>query len=413
MTIKTVSLSKLIEPCCLAFLQAITYKESSIKTNAAMQDNRIKIARIWSKYEGKYESRAGIIIGLNPQRYKTICIYLTKNSTKTNFFEEKGYETFYISKNQSLRSFNFLLIWKLAKILKAEEVDIVHCHKHKSTVYGTLAAMIAHTPVIIAHVHGLNRTRNRQRKLVNFFIMKRVNKILTVGQAVRDDVLKSNPSVPTQKVCSLGNSVDYWRFAEVSTTKDEAQKRLNLPSTSIVFGTVSRLTYAKGLSYLIAAFSKVKAKIHSAQLVIAGDGQFRNDFETQAKNTGLAQSIHFLGRRNDIPQVLRGMDVFVLPSIGEEGLPRALLEAMAAGVPCIGTTIGGIPEIIDDAKFGFLVPPNDSDTLAEAMIKLAEIPDEKRRKLIDISRQKVYSYYTHEVVTKKLEKIYEDVLVCN
>jgi len=373
----------------------------------AMESRKITIARLWSKYEGRYESRAGVIMGLDPKRYRTVCIYLTKNSKKSNFFEEKGYKTIYISDDQSLKRFNFLLVWKLVKIIKTEKIDIIHCHKHKSTVYGTIAAMIARTPLVIAHVHGLDRTRNWQRRFKNFFLMKKICKILTVGESVRDDVLKSNPPVPPGKVYSLGNSIDCSRFAEISINKKEAQKRLDLPSTSIVFGTVSRLTHVKGLPCLIAAFSKVKAKIHSAQLVIAGDGQSRNEFATQAKNVGFTQSIHFLGYRDDIPKILRAMDVFVLPSIGSDGIPRVILEAMAAGVPCIASFVGGIPEIITNNETGFLVPPKNEEALTEAMIELAKMPDEKRQKLIDNARQKVYSHYNHKVLTKKLEDIYQ------
>ena len=101
------------------------------------------------------------------------------------------------------------------------------------------------------------------------------------------------------------------------------------------------------------------------------------------------------------------MDVYVHPSVGSEGLPRALLEAMAAGIPCIGTELGGVPEIFDNGGFGFLVPPKDDSALAEVMIKSARMSPLEREKLIDNARHRVYTCYTHRLVIERLEKTYD------
>jgi len=348
-------------------------------------------------------------MGLDAQRYRTICIYLTKNSKQSNFFDEKGYKTFYVSNRQSLRTFNFLVIWNLAKILKTEKVDIIHCHKHKSMVYGTIAAMIARTPLIIAHVHGLDRTRNWHRRLINFFVMKRVNKILTVGEAVRDDVLKNNPSISPEKVYSLGNSIDYSRFANVSTTKEIAKRRLGFAPDSFIFGTVGRLVPTKGQIYLINAFAKVKQLVPSAELILLGDGRLRKQLEKQAAETLYADCIHFLGYRDDIPELLKAMDVFVFPSVAE-GFGRGLLEAMAAGVPCIGTKVGGNSEILGNSEFGFLVSPENENALAQVMIKVAKMPEPERTNIIERGKRRVKDEYIHEVVRKRLASIYDNAI---
>lgn len=371
-----------------------------------MKDGKIVIARLWPRYKGGITSRAGVIMGLDPNRFRTIFIYLMKSSNEPNFFEQKGCTAYYLSKKKFLRVLNPGIIYKLVKILKDEKVDIVHCHHHQATTYGNIAAIIAKKPVVIAHVHGLNRSKNPRRKFANRVILRWVNKILTVGEAVREDVIKANPSVRPEKIVSIGNSIDCNRFAEAQITKAGAKEKIGLEPNSFVFGTVGRLAPTKGYSYLIAAFVQVKKQIPSAHLILVGDGRLRSELERQACETTTANSIHFLGRRDDIPQLLKAMDVFVISSIAE-GLPRTLLEAMAAGVPCIGTNVGGVSEILADGEFGCLVPPKNERTLAEAMIKLAKMPEQQREELAEKSRHRVIEKYGHRVVRKKLENIYE------
>jgi len=376
----------------------------------AMEKRKITIARLWPKYEGKYESRAAVIMGLDPRRFETICIYLAKNSTETNILEDKGHKTFYISGKKSLPAFNLSAIWKVSRLLKRQKVDILHCHKHKSTVCGTIAALIAGMPVVISHVHGLGRTRNLKRKITNRFVLKRVNKIFTVGEAVKENVLKANPFVSPDKVVSLGNSVDYERFANTATTKAQARQMLALSKDAFVFGTVARMARNKGQVYLIKAFAEVKQRLPAAQLLFVGDGPLRHQLEQQAAM--IAQdSIHFLGHRSDVANILRSMDAYVQPSIGSEGMPRALLEAMAAGVPCIGTQISGIPEILGDGEFGYLVTCKDEVALAAAMTELAKKTDEQRKQIVEKAQQRVKNYYTHEIIIKKLEGLYEACMV--
>ena len=152
---------------------------------------------------------------------------------------------------------------------------------------------------------------------------------------------------------------------------------LGVSPDPFVFGTVGRLAPTKGLPYLIEAFSRAKEEIPSAQLVLLGNGNgpSRAELEQQASKTSCRDSIHFLGHRDDIEQLYRAMDIFVLSSIAE-GMPRAILEAMAAGVPCIATEVGGIPEILPNRDVGRLVPARDPQALAWAMIDFAQSPAE-------------------------------------
>jgi len=345
---------------------------------------------------------------LDKKRFNVIFIYLSSYGVEKKLIEEAGYEVFFLSNFKRVNSFRFSILFKLVRILKKHNADILHCHRHKPMVYGTIASVLAKTPVVLSHVHGLDRSRYLRRKLTNFLLFRKINRIIGCARSVRDDVLKNNPSVCPEKVIALENSVDFDFFANVSITKVEAKKKLiGVPTDAFVYGTVARFGLYKGHSFLIKAFERVRKKVPSAHLILAGDGLLKEEIQKQAAKASLDDSVHFLGRRDDIPKLLRAMDAFVLPSIGSEGMPLVILEAMAAGVPCIASSLSGIPEVIDSSDVGFLVPPRDSDALAEAMITLANAPEQKLKGIIERAKERIRTNFNHDVVMKKLGNTYE------
>ena len=370
-----------------------------------MRNGKIIAARLWSRYRGDIPSRTPIILGMAPDKYDKICIYLAKDSQAPNVFEQNGCKVFYISGKPAVSQANPGVLWKLVKILKEQKVDILHCHRYQASVYGAIAAWIASVPVVFSHVHGINRTRTARRKLTNRIIFKRVDKILTVGDAVRDDVLKTNPTVRSEQVISLGNSIDYGRFTDIGITKSQAKARINLKPGSVVFGTVGRLVPTKGLPLLIEAFANVKRQISTAVLVIIGQGRLRDELQKSVLEKSLSDCVHFLGHRDDIAPLLRAMDVFVLASVAE-GLPRSLLEAMASSLPCIAADVGGIAEIITHRQSGYLVDAQDAGALAEAMLEAANLSGRQLEELTENARATVMEKFSHSAIIKKLEKIY-------
>ncbi|UCF16529.1 MAG: glycosyltransferase, partial [Phycisphaerales bacterium] len=158
--------------------------------------------------------------------------------------------------------------------------------------------------------------------------------------------------------------------------------------------------------FLIEAFSIVKEKIPSAELVLLGNGPCREELEEQASKSPFCDSIRFLGHRDNIEQLYQAMDVFVLSSVAE-GMPRAILEAMAAGIPCIATQVGGIPEILTSRDVGRMVPSRDASALAASMVDLANMPAGELKQIASNARDRVRQLYSHEVVREKLANLYE------
>jgi glycosyltransferase involved in cell wall biosynthesis len=231
-------------------------------------------------------------------------------------------------------------------------------------------------------------------------------KIKSLYNKVRYDVLKSS-SVPRKGKPSFSKKgIDYERFANAPEARQETRTELNIPSDAFVCGTIARFGPYKGHNFLIKAFKKLKDRLPSAHLFLVGEGPLKEQLQCDTAASGLAQSVHFLGYRSDIPRLLGAIDCFVLPSIGSEGMPRVILEAMAVGVPCVATDVGGNSEIINSKDVGILVRPGDSSALAEAMMEVANMPEKQLVTLTENAKDRVRRFYSHDVVRKKLENLY-------
>lgn len=369
--------------------------------------DRTTIALLWSRYAGSTTSVNDLVLGLDKSRFAVMFIYLCGRGAGEDLFEKAGYEVFYLRRRRRMPFLSPGTLLKLARVLKQRRVHILHCHTHSPAVYGAVATALARTPVLLTHVHGLNRTRKLRRRLTNLFVFRRAARVICAAQGVRKDVIRTNWRVDPDKVLVLENSVDYERFASVDTPRQQARSKLGLSADDFVFGTVGRLVPTKGLRYLLDAFSIVKRQVPSAQLVLLGEGSSRADLERQAAESPCPQAIHFLGYRAEIAEVFRGLDVFVLSSLAE-GMPRALLEAMAAGVPCVATEVGGIPEVINDAGVGFLAPPRDAAALARRMVQVARMSGPERAAIRAAAQQRIRRFYSHDVIREKLGRIYEE-----
>lgn len=371
-----------------------------------MRNGKIIVARLWPKFEGNIPSLIPVILGINPQKYETIGIYLTKNSDTPNLLEQNGKKVFFVSQKPKLPFFRAIAFLKLSKILKDQGVDILHCHHHISTVYGVIAGRLAKTPVILSHVHGLGRTRNFRRKLLNRFILSKVDRILTVSQAVKTDVLQNNPFLPVANVINVGNSIDYDYFASAKFDKKILHEKFGVPPESFVFGTAGRLAPTKGQQYLIEAFANVKKTYPDIHLLIAGQGELQDELKKTASILGCDSYIHFLGKVTNMPEFYYACDAFVLPSIAE-GMPRTVLEAMACGTFCVASSVGGIPEILDSARLGMLVPVKNTNALADAMKKIINMPQSEKTAITAAAKEHTKTNYNHSMRIKKIEDIYD------
>lgn len=204
---------------------------------------------------------------------------------------------------------------------------------------------------------------------------------------------------PVQRITVLPNGVDSDRFQRGNRGRSFVRK-----ADDILIGTVGRLVPVKNQMVLIDAFSKLCNQDFNIKLIIVGDGPLRHQLQTVAKDTGCADRIEFLGRRSDVPEIMRAMDIFVLSSYSE-GMSNTILEAMSSGLPVVATAVGGNPELVLNGKTGLLVPTNDPEKLERALCLLIR-HEEMRKEMGMRGRERVKKYFSLRGMIDNYEKLY-------
>ena len=185
------------------------------------------------------------------------------------------------------------------------------------------------------------------------------------------------------------------------------RKQFGFDADALIIGIVARLEWRKDHRTLIHAFSRVVRKVPKARLLVVGDGVLKDELEKLCRDLGIESAIHFAGARADVPAILQAIDIFTLSSL-HEGLPIALLEAMAAGRAVVCTKVGEIPRVIIHERTGLLVPPGEIDSLAASLIHLAKNKEDRLR-LGKNGREVIIDNYSMGYMIKEYEKIYQSM----
>jgi glycosyltransferase involved in cell wall biosynthesis len=214
--------------------------------------------------------------------------------------------------------------------------------------------------------------------------------------------------IAEDRIVTIHNGVDPDRIRRENGRHD-ARRRLGIPDDGrVILGGVGRLDVAKGFTHLIDAMAILQQECPNAVLVIAGSGPLEESLAAQVASLGLQNSITFLGYCQDVALVYDALDVFVLSSICD-AMPFALLEAMSHELPAVGTTVGGVPEVIVSGETGFLAEPRDGDALARAILPLLG-SEGLRDRLGAAGRERVIRHFGEAEMVRKTVDVYRDLL---
>ncbi|MDD5432866.1 MAG: glycosyltransferase family 4 protein [Candidatus Omnitrophica bacterium] len=290
---------------------------------------------------------------------------------------------------------------KLTKIIRDRQIDIVHSNSRTTQVLGCLLerrTRVTH----VSTCHGFFKPRF-SRKLFGCW----GKRVIAISEQVKDHLvhdLKVNP----KKIKIIHNGIDIKRFqSKLVNSSFEIKKGLGLKNAPVV-GIIARLSDVKGHSYLIEAMKLVVERFPETQLLVAGEGKTKNELLAQVEKLGLKQNVYFIDEVSDTNVVLSIMDIFVMPSINE-GLGLALMEAMAKGLPVIGSNVGGIKTLLQNGANGVLFEPKDTSALAEAIIDL--LKDKGKREKLGLKAQSFISQnFSQEKMISETEKAYLECL---
>lgn len=364
-------------------------------------DCRPKVLNVITKLAvgGAQETALAYCAGLDPARWETVLVAGPERSPEGDLFDEAAAQGVRVVTVGRLRRAvrpvaDVRAVADLVRLFRRERPDIVHTHSSKAGLLGRLAARIAGVPVVVHTVHGWSFHDGMSRVGRTVAVgLERVAARWTWPMVVVTEVdaeigLAAGIGQPAQYAL-VRSAVDVGRLrlgGAAAGGRRAARLALGIPEGVPVVGTVTRLCRQKDPETLLRAARLLAELRPDARLVIVGDGPLRSEVERRVDELGLAAQVTLLGRRSDVDRLLPAFDAFVLSSAWE-GLPRVVVEAMAAGVPVVSTDVGGIAEAVEDGVSGLLVPSGDGVALANALLRVLADPALAARLRAEASRR--------------------------
>lgn len=295
---------------------------------------------------------------------------------------------------------------QLVRYLRSERFDLIHCNSTKAGIVGRIAARFAKTPHVYYTVHGcvLNEPMPRHRFFMywtlEWLTALVTTRLIAVSQLDRSTLLSFRVA-PDRKISVIPNGITTGTLADTNDLNQRtiARSSLHLPLDAVVVGTIANFYPTKALEVLIHATAIVADEYPKLRLVIIGDGPERPKMERLVRELGLGERVFMPGQIPDGRHLLPAFDQFVLAS-RKEGMPLALLEAMEAGLPVIVTNVGGMPEVVDNGQAGLIVPAEDPEELAAAILDVIANPD-LARTLGRKAHERVIAHFTAQKMTAR------------
>jgi len=293
-------------------------------------------------------------------------------------------------------------MFRLALAMKRNRCLLAHFHDAHSLAIGSVASSLAKVPIRIISRRvdfPLKKNLFSKRKYG-----KNVDAIIAISEGVKEVLMKGG--IPEEIIEVIPSGIDFSPYDEASSS-DYLRQEFSFAPDDYLVGIVAHLAEHKGHKYLISATKILKEHTDKIKVIIVGGGPLKFELDKQAEEMKVKDIVYFLGFREDIPQILSSLDLFVLSSY-LEGMGSSLLDAMACRLPVVATKAGGIPEVVVHRKTGLLVPARSPSYLARAILKLYEDRDLASRlgqKGYEVVKQK----FSAEAMAAKIIDLYEKI----
>jgi glycosyltransferase involved in cell wall biosynthesis len=297
------------------------------------------------------------------------------------------------------------LTWQIHRLLTRERVELVNTHSSVDSWVVSPAARTAQVPVVRTRHLSVPLKRDPFSRLVYRTLC---DKIVTTGEAIRRLFLEEL-RLDSSKVISIPTGVDLSELDPHTVDGQQVRQEIGVEATTPLIGIVAVLRSWKGHRFFLEAVPLILRRVPSARFLIVGDGPQEENIQGWIRELGLVQPVMMLGHREDIPEVLAALDIVVSASTAAEGVPQALLQALAMRRPVVATRVGAVPEVIRHGETGLLVPPGDPAALAAAVTSLLSDPH-RGAALGMAGRRLVEKHFTVESMLEQLEVVYAEML---
>ena len=297
---------------------------------------------------------------------------------------------------------DYLSFFKVAKLVREERIEIIHTHNTQALIDGAIAGLLAGVKRVVHTDHARHFPDKKRYMMAERILSHFVYKIVGVSDHTCKNLIRYEKISP-KKIVMIPNGINGDKFNK-NIDKLTKLREIGIENNGPIIGLGVRLVQQKGITFLLQAMPAIIKRFPAITLLIAGDGPLRNSLKEESVQLGVCKNVVFLGARLDMPEILKVLDLYVLPSLWE-GLPMVILEAMAAERPVVATDVGGNSTAIKNGETGRLVAAEKPDKLANAIIDLLEKPHlkeafaRKGKKLFE-------EMFTAEKMTKKYELLY-------
>lgn len=270
--------------------------------------------------------------------------------------------------NPILGEFDFIAAHILNRRLKAEKIDVVHAHTGHAVSLAAMATCGTDIPFVLTRRVDFHLSPN----MLSRWKYRRAARVVAISEGVRDILLQDG--IPPSKITVVPSGVDFDRYKSVRAV---SKTELGFDAGDIVIGQVAALAPHKDQNTFIEAMEILRRDVPNAKAVIVGEGELRPVLEANIRARNLTDSFKLIGFKENPLDYLAAFDVFCLSS-KEEGLGTSVIDAMAVGIPVVATNVGGIPELVEEGKTGYLVPGRDPIALANALKNCIASPERNR-----------------------------------
>lgn len=292
----------------------------------------------------------------------SICGLFGQEGPLAEDLRKKGIPYFFLDAGKFSK---VVLFKKFYHLLRQHRVDILQIHGAYLLLNCFLPAKLSGVRIVYTEHAKQSITRLRLVNLAARFFPYWTSKVVCVSENLRQFFIEEL-RIPEERLLVIHNGVDTKRFWTNKVPFPEDNK-------IVCIGCIARLTEPKHHENLLEAFSRLEPRRYGLKLLLVGEGEMRSSIEGKIIALGISDIVELAGNRNDVPEQLANMDIFVLPS-KREGFPISILEAMAAGKPVVATNVGGVAEVIVSGDNGLIVPPSDPEALQAALKTLLDNP---------------------------------------